>query len=293
MNFENFASISSRSNRLTGFVETLVRKFKPMQIYSFSTNVQLSFEEGCFTPLSKTQKFHYFLLMVMETPTRNEHEAQDFCRAKFGYGKITILSHSLETVQKCIRKNNRFFATILNDGKLLYNHTGFSRSGEKVPFSPAQNLEKAQKHYAHRIQLAKGFLDGAGDSYGKGHFSVSVFLVHQVIEQCTIGMIRVHLAYRSDIHNLRRQLDLCQSFSSEPLALFRNTNEDLRLLEILMKSYSQARHKDNFKVEENDADKLVSKGCAFFELTKTLCEDKILTFKKENELLKEREVSFE
>lgn len=293
MNLETFSPNNVSPDRLRNFVEPLVYKFKPMQIYLFSQTVKLNIETGCFTPLINKQKHHYFLLMIMESPTRNEHEAQDFSKSKFGFGKITILSHSLETVQECIRKNNRFFITILNDGELLYDHTGFVKSKEVITFDPTQNFEKAQRHFTHRIKLAQGFLDGAGDSYGNGHYAVSVFMVHQVIEQCTIGLIRVNLSYRSDIHNLGRQLDLCQCFSSKPSEIFRNTNEDLRLFEILLKSYSQARYKDNFKIDADDADKLVSKAYAFFELAKKICLDKISEFKKENDQLKEMEVSFE
>lgn len=293
MNVETINQGKISTDKLITFIETLVYKFKPMQIYLFSKIVNTNSEDGCFTPQVNKEKVHYFLMMIMESSTRNEHEAQDFCRSKFGYGKITILSHSLETVQESTRKNNRFFISILNNGKLLYDYTGFVKSKNSLPFDPSQNFEKAERHYSHRIRLAQGFLDGAGDSYGNGHYSVAVFLVHQVIEQCTIGLIRVNLAYRSDIHNLGRQLDLCQCFSAKPSEIFRTSNEDLRLFEILLRSYSQARYKDNFKVDQEDADKLVTKAYAFFDLTKKICMDKIEQFKAENAQLKEREVSFE
>ncbi|WP_165499696.1 HEPN domain-containing protein [Pedobacter frigidisoli] len=229
----------------------------------------------------------------MESSTRNEHEAQDFCRSKFNEGKITILSHGNETIKERIKKNNRFFITILNQGRLLYNNTGVLAQDTEIEFDPSQNFEKAKKHFEHRIKLAQGFLDAAEDSYANQHYAIAVFLTHQVIEQCTIALIREHLAYRSDIHHLGRQLDLCCCFSEELSNLFRTTKDDLSLFEILLRSYSQARYKDTFKVDSEDADKLISKAYAFFKLTKEICTNKIDEFKLQNELQKEIEVGFE
>lgn len=190
-------------------------------------------------------------------------------------------------------KNNRFFITILNEGGLLYNKTGILAQDTEIKFDPSQNFEKAKKHFEHRIKLAQGFLDAAADSYANQHYAIAVFLTHQVIEQCTIALIRVNLAYRSDIHHLGRQLDLCCCFSEEPSNLFRSTKDDVSLFEILLKSYSQARYKDSFKVDSDAADKLVLKAYAFFELTKEICTSKIADFKLQNETQIEMGVGFE
>ncbi|WP_231426996.1 HEPN domain-containing protein [Pedobacter sp. Leaf250] len=278
---------------LDRLLRSLIEKFKPSKIYSFSTIISAKIQTGCFGDEAHIQEPHHFILMIMETSTRNEHEAQDFCRVHFSEGKITILSHGIETINECIRKNNRFFITILNEGKILYNNTGILAQEIEIPFDPSLNFEKAKRHFEHRIELAQGFLDAAADSYANQHYAIAVFLTHQVIEQCTIALIRVNLAYRSDIHHLGRQLDLCCCFSEEPSNLFRTTKDDLLLFEILLRSYSQARYKDTFKVDSGDADKLVSKAYAFFELTKKICTNKIAEFKFQNEKQTEMEVGFE
>ncbi len=278
---------------LNAFVKVLVEKFQPMQIYSFCEIVKTDIHSGCFTPQADNNGYHCFLLMVMESPTRNEHEAQDFCRSKFEGGKITILSHSLETITESIKKNNRFFISILNEGKLVYNHTGILVAECNASFDPSQNHEKAKKHYEHRLKLAKGFLHSAEESHLEGHSEVAVFLMHQIVEQSTIALLRVNLAYRSDIHHLGRQLDLCCCFSSEPSDIFRSTKEDLRLFEILLRSYSQARYNENFIVDYYDAEKLLGKVKDFLSLTERICIEKITGFEKDCKQAKEREVCFE
>ena len=69
MNVEILDRSIGIQEKLTSFVETLVYKFKPLQIYTFSKNVITNTEIGCFTPSINKQKIHYFLLMIMESPT--------------------------------------------------------------------------------------------------------------------------------------------------------------------------------------------------------------------------------
>lgn len=278
---------------LNAFIKILVDKFQPMQIYSFCEIVKTDIHTGCFIPEADNKGYHYFLLMVMESPTRNEHEAQDFCRSKFNGGKITILSHSLETITESIKKNNRFFISILNDGKLMYDHTGILVPEHKTLYDPSQNHEKAKKHYSHRLKLAKGFLHSAEETHLEGHSEVAVFLMHQIIEQSTIALLRVNLAYRSDIHHLGRQLDLCCCFSSEPSGIFRSTKEDLRLFDILLRCYSQARYNEKFNIDYYDAEKLLAKVKDFLSLTERICVEKITEFEKDCKQPEGREVCFE
>lgn len=278
---------------LRSVIEDLVTTFQPMSIYSFSEISKRTEHTGTFVSSINEQHVHHFLLMVMESATRNEHEVQDFCNQKFlGQGKITILSHGLATVEESVSKNNRFFITILNKGHLLYNKNGLLLDTQ-LPFDPNQNYEKAKKHYSHRLKLIQGFLHSAEETHLEGYSEVAVFLMHQIIEQSTIVLLRVNLAYRSDIHHLGRQLDLCCCFSSEPSNIFRNTKGDQRLFEILLRSYSQARYKDNFIVDYYDAEKLLAKVKDFVALTDQICTAKIAEFEKDRKKLEGGEVKDE
>ncbi|MCX2476104.1 HEPN domain-containing protein [Pedobacter sp. MC2016-05] len=282
-----------RTDCIIELCRLLIEKFKPIYIYSFCKLTQTATKSGCFGSTYSSTEHHYFLLMVMESKTRNEHEAQDFCNTRFFSGKITMLSHSMETIQCSIEKNNRFFISILNAAQHLYSSNGILNETPSIAFDSSQNSDKASKHYAHRIKLAAGFLEGAADCYSNEHYAVCLFMTHQVIEQCTIALIRVHLAYRSDIHHLGRQLDLCSSFSSLPYEMLKATEEDRRLFEILLKSYSQARYNDKFSVQQDDADKLLSKAYAFEKLTRKLCENKISEFERAGNMAMENKICFE
>ncbi|MBT2561354.1 HEPN domain-containing protein [Pedobacter sp. ISL-68] len=267
--------VEGQSERFSTFVRELAQKFNPLNILKFgeiSTN-----KDSCssFMPEQKNSTFHYYLLMVIEGTTRIEHGVQDYVNTHFNYGKITILVHSKESVEAAIAGNNRFFINVFNTGIQLYSHDGTFNLFPEYQLDKKISLEKAKKHLYHRIPMAQGFLDGAGECYSNEKFNVCVFMLHQVVEQSCIAMIRVFMAYRSDIHHLGRLLDICACFSEKPRELLLGTPDNRRLFEKLMNSYSHARYKDNFNVEMGDADKLYTLVHNFLVLAKSLCDKKI------------------
>ncbi|HEY0177960.1 MAG TPA: HEPN domain-containing protein, partial [Pedobacter sp.] len=231
---------------------------------------------SCFTNHKTENTCNYCLLLVTESPTRIDHEAQEFCNCHYHHGNITIICHGQESITEAIKANNRFFSTVCNTGQLIYSHDGISNFDADHQFTPTQSAVKARKHLSHHMPLAEGFLSGAGECLSKEQFNVCVFMLHQVIEQCLITLIRVHLAYRSEIHNLKRMLGLCQAFSDEPTKMLLSGNpQDKKLFDVLTKSYSSARYTSTFSVNKEDAKELYKRVSAFFTLTHTMCKEKI------------------
>ncbi|MET1053956.1 MAG: HEPN domain-containing protein, partial [Pedobacter sp.] len=273
--------------QFSAFIKVLAEKFKPLYIYCFAQFVESSRKSGCFIDNSADEACRYYLLMITESSTRIEHEVQNYANDQFQHGTITLLVHGKETLTEAVRANNRFFITVANSGELLYSHDGMIRSFQVPDFIPTQAAVKARKHYRHRTDIATGFLESAMECLRKGKYQLSVFMLHQVVEQCCIALIRVHLAYRSDIHNLYRLLRLCDSFSPALSVLFLEESEEgRRLFDLMVKSYSAARYKDDFHVEQSDAEKLYNQVAVFLKLTGTLCSDKIELLAIEAEVYK-------
>jgi HEPN domain-containing protein len=125
------------------------------------------------------------------------------------------------------------------------------------------------------MPLADGFLMCAAECLAKKQFSISTFMLHQAVEQACICLIRVHIAYRSDFHNLSRLLRLCTCFSEKPFQLFLSTPEDERLFDVMAKSYSASRYQDDFAVSRQDAESLYQRVASFLLLAKAMCDEKI------------------
>ncbi|WP_406826408.1 HEPN domain-containing protein [Pedobacter sp. KACC 23697] len=214
-------------------------------------------------------------MAITETATRIDYEMQDFANADYQHGTITIIGHGRQSVIEAVQQNSRFFISVLSRGKLRYSKDGLTDHDPIPAFIPTKGAIKAIRHYEHRIPLADGFLMCASECLEKEQFSICAFMLHQAVEQTCICLLRVHIAYRSEFHNLYRLLRLCTCFSEKPLQLFLSTAEDERLFKLMAKSYSGSRYKDDFTVSRQDAERLYQKVASFVSLAKGMCKEKI------------------
>lgn len=262
------------------FIQRLAQKFEPLQIFSFSQRTHTQNDQACFNGSQSYFRLDHCLLVITETATRVDYDMQDFANTHYGHGTITIICHGRQAVQDAVQQNSRFFISVLSCGKLLYSKDGLF-NGEAVPlFVPTKAALKATRHYEHRMPLADGFLMCASGCMEKEQFGIGAFMLHQATEQACICLIRVHIAYRSEFHNLSRLLHLCTCFSERPYQLFLSTQEDQRLFNVLAKSYSASRYRDDFAVCRKDAESLYHRVAAFLLLAKAMCDDKIALLDK-------------
>ncbi|MBB5639096.1 HEPN domain-containing protein [Pedobacter cryoconitis] len=289
MEMHILSSADEQANHFNEFVKSLAQKFQPLQVFCFAKKCILNETDGCFINRHISHHCQYCLLVVTETSTRIDHEVQNFANTHFKSGVVTILCHGQESISEAIKANNRFFMTVYTIGQLLYSHDGMTQFNFSQRFIPTQSAKKAKKHFAQRMPLANGFLRGAAECLTNQDFNITTFMLHQVIEQSCIVLIKVHMAYRSEIHNLNRLLNLCKCFSDKPYQmLLSGSSEDERLFDILIKSYSEARYGDHFSVDESDAQQLYDKVTSFVALTNTMCKEKIQ--KLENEAVLYRNI---
>jgi|GEM_PF-443747 len=257
------------------FLQALVEKFSPIQIISFGTQTIDNTLEGCFAN-SQQKKIHQCLLLIMESPTRIDYEVQEFVNNHYPLGQLTIICHGEASIKEAIHANSRFFITTINQGKTLYTQSGFHLIDDAPTYIPTKAKAKAENHVFHRTPLIEGFLEAANDALQKERYNLSLFLMHQTVEQSCILLIRVHIAYRSEFHNLNRLLGLCRCFSDEPQSLLIGSDsKDRKLFDLLIKSYAKARYASSFSVNPKDAQELYSKISAFVDLTKKMCSAKL------------------
>lgn len=265
----------------------LVKRYQPENIICFGSLQQSVSSGGCFMATNSQHTNHYFLLMVTAGSNRIEHEVQAMMTACFKDTSITIVVHGREIIHDAIARGNRFFITVFRTGTVLYNVDGLS------PFftilhlpevEPVQIYLKAEHHYKHRYHMALGFMEGAHVCMTKGYYNNAVFMMHQAIEQGCIGLIRIFIGYRSDMHNLDRLLKLTLCFSLEPSDIFpREAGEEKRTFGLFHKCYSEARYKTELQVSQMDAERLHRQCVEFILLIEKLCLERINWYKTKAE----------
>jgi HEPN domain-containing protein len=275
MNTTTFSTETGKDLDFGKFLSQLSSKFEPLQIFCFHKKSSSQSQFSCFNPEESIHQSNYHLLLITATATRIDYEVQDFANNHYKSGSITVICHSNESVWNAIDANSRFFKTIYSNSLLVYSHDGLLNKAYVEPYLPNSAATKALKHYKHRSQLANSFLNCASVALDKGSYEICAFLIHQAIEQTCICSIRVHIAYRSEFHNLNRLLKLCQCFSHKLYDHFFATTESVRLLEIISKSYSGARYKDGFVISKEDATAVHRIATSFIDLSNVMCESKI------------------
>ena len=280
--------IQDKKGEFKAFVKVLAERYKPLYIYCFGESVKSMSRSGCSILHDAVKNHRYYLLMIVENEIRIEHPVQDYANTHFHHGKITILVHGKETVTAAIRANDRFFITAAKQGKLMYSYDPAIASFQVPAYIPTRAAQKAEKRRIQKMFLATGFLESAKQCFIKENYPLCIYMLHQVVEQCCIGLIGVHLAYRSDIHNLYRLLHLCEIFSAETSQFFlEQGQEGIRLFDLMVKSYSAARYKDDFQAERSDAETLYAKVAAFLKLSEGLCKNKIEALALDAEIYKQ------
>lgn len=250
----------------------LREQYKPENIICFGSHHYDTIKVSCFAENISLCNYHYFLLMVTATKTRIEHEVQDFVNKFTLNGTITIIVHGIETIRDAINNGSRFFALVVRNGVQLYSASGFNLCLSYPDISNQETLSKAERHFSHRFGMASGFLEAAKNCLDNEYLANCAFLLHQTIEQSCIAMIRVHMAYRSDIHSLNRLINLCSCFSGEPAAIFlRDSTEDTWLFNLLRDSYSGARYLDNYVIKQEDVEALYKRSAEFLTTAERLC----------------------
>lgn len=270
---DSFAT-EEQAKELEQLIEAVSQKYELSHIFCFARKSELSNHFSVFVDLSSgvNVDLHYFLLFITKGSERVEHEIQDYVNNHYKTFKITAISHSYENARNAIAQGNRFF---------IYAFKGISLYHDKETFldialpklNPVNTLEKAEKRFHDHIRMASGFLHSASDCIrNQKFFENGVFSLHQAVEQACITLIKVHMGYRIDLHNIARLIALCGCFSSKPLQVFpANDNDSVRLFQILRDSYGNARYKEDFKIDENDAIMILEHVSAFVELAENLC----------------------
>jgi HEPN domain-containing protein len=249
-------------------LQKVVDKYDPLQIYCFHKDEQSRRVAGCFGDFQDAGHCDYWLLMVTEGSSRIENAVQDFANAHYEFGKITLLAHGREGIDKSINDGYRFFVNVYSTGKLLYNRKFAVNTLVTYSSALPNEQERLKERFDNGISRAEGFLHGAIECLGSKKYNVSAFMLHQAVEQCCIALIGLHMDYRCDIHNLHRLLMLCRCFTDAPYQLFiSGREEDRAAFDKLVKSYSNARYGMDYKIGEVEISLLIDKASELVRYT--------------------------
>ncbi|MFB0494481.1 HEPN domain-containing protein [Mucilaginibacter sp. OAE612] len=267
--------ITARQHKeLLEIAKALTGHYRIEKIICFAALHCFHSSDTCFTEPDCDSSDQYYLLVMTKENTRIEHQMQDFIGKLFP--GTTVLAHGLETIMSLVYQYDRFFLNVCLNGELVFTSDGFTMVPEFENEKTEQTIVKDIDAYHQIFGLACGFVECAFDCHSKGFYNNVTFILHQAVEHGCRALIRLFTGYKSDIHNLDRLITFCSLFPNEPVALFRrHFDKEKQLFRLLSASYTEARYRDHYKVNELEAGELCVLVKSFLELVKSLAEVQI------------------
>lgn len=195
---------------------------------------------------------------------------------------VTVIMHSKKSLQQKAGDQQHFFYQVMQRGELLFQET--SRP-PFLPFeeTPARNIKSA-KMYLQQRDRTKEFLMEAEAMESGGATKIHVYLMHLVIEQTCLGLIRLFLGYMPNHHSLSFLFELCEYFTPLTAELFpRETQKDKELLKILSGHTTSLRYGFVDEVPSHDYEVLNNRYYEFVERANKIAATELERLEKLNE----------
>ena len=250
---------------LNTITEIIIKKFKIEKVICFGSIINHVQNVSCFKETAQEeelkQRNSYYLLLV---PDSQELLADIAVQMQLeedlkGIANVTIIVHRMEEINKALENGSSFFTTIYKKGTMLYDQ---EVEPFVVPGSGAEvnkRIIKRENFWHQWYNLSEGFLKGAVFFEQSNHPNLSLYMLHQSLQHCYSGMLRVLTGYRTNTNGLRRLMKLIDNILPESAFSDRKTPEEGRLTTLLLKGLGDARYSEKFEISTQELSQIKSR----------------------------------
>lgn len=242
------------SKELKAIVRFILSRIHAEKIICFGSIVNDVKNTSCFLPedhCATSKQNSYYLLIV---PAAGEQIADIVLQQRLEQeiktvAGVTIIVHRMKEINTALQNGSSFFSNIYKKGTLLYDNDAEPFAVPAKGADISKRILKREKFWDQWYLLSENFLKGANFYHEHQFNNIAVFMLHQSLQHCYSGMLRVLTGYRSNSNSLRRLLKLVDNVLPESsFSAISHTPENARLLGLLMKGFSDARYSDKFDV---------------------------------------------
>lgn len=256
------------------FLAQLVAQFKPLQVYQYAMFIQQVQVNSIFVEAQYKEQLVYYLFVITEDTASLAHEIQRFADQTYKEAKVVINAHGYEVLLQSLEARNKYFSTVLTYGELCYHREGVQCIKEVSVPNPKRWLGKAIVHWRKRNHMAQGFSEAAEHALAFNNERICLYLLYQATEQACMGLIWVFMGYQVDLRDIKCLLYICGCFSQETLQHFMGTVENQKLLDVMMKCFSQIGYENDFSLDGKSIYRFVELVQGFLELADGLCKER-------------------
>lgn len=222
---------------------------------------------SCFRENFENISTDFDLLIITREKEKAKRDEIGRTVSKFNTTSIKFVTivHSIDAVNDALNAGNFFFSTLYHKGVLLYarNDTSLAKP-PGIAVLPSATIERwGNKCFG----LGQRFLKDACYCSTQGWLELAAFMLHQSVEQTSIGLIRIYTGYRPATHRLERLLAMVTNFSTQGESVFSEANDhEIKLFRELQKAYSDSRYKDDYVTTLDTINQLIERVKKYVEI---------------------------
>jgi HEPN domain-containing protein len=241
---------------LKSVIDKIIKSDAAVAIVCFGHYLKSFKYEGCYQS-TYIDNHHFDLLVILRECNRyKDHEINDLINSCSPENtSVNVLCHSEPSILSALKNHHQFFGKILSEGKWLYRIKDFQFDIAEIDRSKNFQDEMTVKcSYTRAFDLSDRFFQMASDAIHLEMYDMSVFLLHQSVEQLCIASIKAHLGFRATTHSIMKLIDLVGSYLISAKDLFPcNTLFEKELYCYLHKAYTDVRYKVSYDIPSNIA----------------------------------------
>ncbi|WP_116786995.1 hypothetical protein [Flavobacterium psychrotrophum] len=248
----------------------IIKAIKTKAIYCFGKNEALPPRDSLAVE-EKKATINFYLLVFEDGLTPNTaHDLAGKIRSKSkGRYTVTLLIHNVAELETEQADQKYFFHKVISSGQQVYltEHQPIFNS-----VTPQQrNIAPAIEYLHYRNTIANILLEHVADGYDSSYTHLTGMLLHHVVEQACLAMIRLFLGYSPNYFSIGYLLEICEHFSPEIANFFpTRTESDLRILKQLSRQPWTLRYSGKDMVSTDEMELLEGRCNEFVAHVHTL-----------------------
>ncbi|MXV13773.1 HEPN domain-containing protein [Hufsiella ginkgonis] len=273
---------SEKQQELSGVLEAILQVAKPVMVILFGSFSRGDWVEDRYVEngTTYTYKSDFDILVVFKQEKHIPSKMakgirQTIGKRAEGFTPLSMIFHGIDFLNKELEEGNYFFADIVKEGTMLYDSGSYQLAAVKE-LLPEARAKKGKMYFDSWFDNGNKFLKGSSFYLSEGDYKQAIFLLHQATESFYMAIILVFTDYKPKTHELdilskeARMLD--KRFQQ---AFPQASAEEVRLFDLLKRSYIDSRYKMGYVVAKEGLDYLAERVKRLKELTEQVCLEKI------------------
>lgn len=188
---------------------------------------------------------------------------------------VNIIVHSIDEVNRALKRGEYFWVDIARDGIVLYELPGHSLA-TPMPLTATDGYRMAQEYFGEWLPSAIEFYDDFKSNLDRGRFKKAAFELHQATERLYICFLLVQTLYFPRSHNIKFLRSLAESKQPRLVEAWpREGRIERRRFELLKRAYVDARYSPSYSIDAEDLAALGASVERLRDIVAAVCEERL------------------